>query len=215
MISALATWNPSGCSTGPAIPRWPQLVLLIALVVVALGGCGLFGFFGGEPATEEEKKAAEEEEREAKDPFSQGMLAAIANLAPEDSNSKTLAAIAEQLGWEQALSRNKLLRKAVEEEDFEERVEPYLISLFYRNGFSVMPRLGEGHQISRDTLVRGAVGTERHLIMTREEVRIIFLGEVQGLQLIYPRDGTPPQIFTRDETGTIAVRASLVKDQMR
>ena len=208
-ITSMGEMTPLEASpNGRTGQGWPRLALLIALVVALAGGCGLFDFFSDDPKTAEEEKAA-------KDPFTQGMLKAIANLAPPKSNSQYLAGIADQMGWEQALSRNKLLRKAVEEEEFEEKVEPYLISLFYRNGYSVMPQLGEGHQIARDTLVRGGVGTDRYLIMTREPVRIIFLGPVRGVQLIYPRDGTPPQVFTRDEQGTIAVRASLVKDQLR
>lgn len=175
--------------------------LLAVMLILPMGGCSLFGF--GDDETQEE------------DIFAAGMLKAIAGTAPRGSNSQYLAGIADQFGWEKSLARNKLLRTAVEEEEFKSRVEPYLISLFYRNGFSVLPRLGEGHQISRDTLVRGAAGTSRYLVMTREQVRIIFLGKVEGVQLIYPRDGTEPQIFSRDEKGTIAVRASLVKDQMR
>lgn len=180
-------------------------VLLAAMLILSAGSCSWFGF-GDDEAAEEE---------EAEDIFAAGMLKAIAGTAPSGSNSQYLAGIADQFGWEKSLARNKLLRIAVEEEEFKSRVEPYLISLFYRNGFSVLPRLGEGHQIARDTLVRGAVGTSRYLVMTREQVRIIFLGRVQGVQLIYPRDGTEPQIFTRDENGTIAVRASLVRDQLR
>ena len=177
-------------------------VLLAAMLILSAGSCSWFGF-GDDEAAEEE------------DIFAAGMLKAIAGTAPSGSNSQYLAGIADQFGWEKSLARNKLLRTAVEEEEFKSRVEPYLISLFYRNGFSVLPRLGEGHQIARDTLVRGAVGTSRYLVMTREQVRIIFLGRVQGVQLIYPRDGTEPQIFSRDENGTIAVRASLVRDQLR
>jgi hypothetical protein len=180
-------------------------VLLAAMLILSAGSCSWFGFGDDEAADEEE----------AEDIFAAGMLKAIAGTAPKGSNSQYLAGIADQFGWEKSLARNKLLRMAVEEEEFNSRVEPYLISLFYRNGFSVLPRLGEGHQIARDTLVRGAVGTSRYLVMTREQVRIIFLGPVQGVQLIYPRDGTEPQIFSRDENGTIAVRASLVRDQLR
>ncbi len=178
------------------------LYLLVWALAVALSGCSVWDFFFGE-------------DEPPPDPFANGMLNAIGQLAPGNSPSQFLAGIARQLGWEIELTGNTLLRNAVEEEQFKERVEPYLLSLFYKNGFSVLPTVGEGHQFARDSLVRGDVGAGKFLVTTRERVRLIFVRPLDNVQIVYPRDGTQPQIFTLDDKGVISVRSSLLKEYLR
>lgn len=189
--------------------RGPRALLLCALIFTAvptMGGCSVYDYIFGGDAEQTEEPA---------DPFAEGMLKAIGAMAPGRSSSQLLARIADAFGWERNLSRNTLLRIAVEEEQFSEKVEPYLLALFYRNGFSVLPQVGQGHQFARDTLVRSAVPAGRFLVTTRELVRIIFMRQVDNVQLVYPRDGTQPQIFTLNEKGVIAVRESLLKEYLR
>jgi hypothetical protein len=182
------------------------LCALIFAVMLNMGGCSIYDYVFGDDA---------EQTEEPSDPFAEGMLKAIGATAPGSSSSQLLARIADQFGWEQKVSRNTLLRIAVEEEQFNEKVEPYLLALFYRNGFSVLPQVGQGHQFARDTLVRSAVPAGRFLVTTRELVRIIFLRPVDNVQVVYPRDGTQPLIFTLNEKGVIAVRESLLKEYLR
>jgi hypothetical protein len=169
------------------------LALLAGLV---LGSCG---WFGG--------KAAAPDAPPPEDPFAQGMLRVILAKAPPGSVSQALAGIAEQLGWESQLQQNTLLKQAILSGQFDQRVQPFLLSLFFRNGYSVLPTVGEGHQVNRDTIIRGVGGDNRILVSTRDPVRIIFLTPVKNVQVIYPQDGTEPQVFTIDG-GVVAVRKS-------
>ena len=186
--------------------HWLPRVFVLGTVVLLLHGCSLFG-----PSEEEAAAAAEE----PKDPFAEGMLRAIAHLAPPNSTPQFLAEIAEQLGWEEEVARNKLLRFAALSEQFDERVTPFLLGLFFKKGFSILPTAGEGHQFSRDSVVRGAVGGSRFLVTTRGPVRIIFLQPIDNVQIIYPKDGTQPQIFSINAEGVVAVRRSRLDQYLR
>jgi hypothetical protein len=115
---------------------------------------------------------------EKKDPFADGILKSIGALAPANSPTQFLARIADDLGWEGQMTQNTPLRNAVENREFDQVVLPFLLSLFYRNGFSVLPRVGEGHQFGRDSIVCGVTGTSRLLVTSREPLKLIFLGPV-------------------------------------
>ena len=186
--------------------HWLLRVIVLGTVVLLLQGCSLFGFFGEEEAAEAE---------EPKDPFAEGMLRAIAHLAPPNSTPQFLSEIAEQLGWEEDVARNKLLRFAALSEQFDEKVTPFLLGLFFKKGFSVLPTVGEGHQFSRDSVVRGAVEGGRFLVTTRGPVRIIFLQPIDNVQIIYPKDGTQPQIFSINAEGVVALRRSRLEQYLR
>lgn len=153
--------------------------------------------------------------KESKDVFSDGMLKAIASLAPGNSPSQLLARIADDLGWESQVAQDAPLRKAVEKGDFERGVLPFLLALYYRNGFSVLPRVGEGHQFGRDSIVRGVVGTSRLLVTSRDPLKLIFLDAVDNVQVVYPQDGQSPQIFTLSGKGVIAVRRSQLEQYLQ
>jgi len=150
-----------------------------------------------------------------KDPAATGVLKSIGALAPANSPTQFLARIADGLGWESQVAENDLLRKAVERHEFEPVVMPFLLALFYRNGFSVLPRIGEGHQFGRDTIVRGVSGTSRFLVTSREPLKLIFLGAVDNIQIVYPQDGQPPQVFTVSGTGVVAVRRSQLEQYLQ
>lgn len=150
-----------------------------------------------------------------KDPFKAGTLKALGHLAPKGSSVQFLALVAEQLGWEDEVSKNPLIKIAAEEKDFEQKIEPFLLSLFFKHGFSVLPMVGEGHQFSRDTVVRGAVKSSRFLVPTREKVRLIFLTEVENIQIIYPQDGVQPQVFTVNPDAVMTLRRSLIEQYLR
>ncbi len=177
------------------------MLALTAALVILLAACSWLGLGGGV--------------EEPDDPFKEGVLKAVAHLAPPNSTSQFLSRIAEQLGWEQEVTQNTLLRVAVQEEEFDEKVEPYLLSVFFAKGFSVLPSVGEGHQFSRDSIVRGSVADNKFLVTTRELVRIIFLQPMENVQIIYPQDGTQPQIFSPDPEGILAVRKSLSEQYLR
>jgi hypothetical protein len=153
--------------------------------------------------------------QESKDVFADGMLKAIGSLAPGNSPTQLLARIANDLGWESQVTQDAQLRKAVERGNFEQDVLPFLLSLYYRNGFSVLPRVGEGHQFARDSIVRGVVGTTRLLVTSRDPLKLIFLEKVDNVQVIYPQDGQSPQIFTVIGTGVIAVRRSALEQYLQ
>jgi hypothetical protein len=178
-------------------------MLMLGLTLM-LAGCSLFS--GDDVLSETE---------EPPDPFAEGMLNAIGHMAPGNTPTQFLARIAQQLGWEGGLAGNTLLRIAVEEEEFAAKVEPFLYALFYKNGFSVLPQVGEGHQFSRDSLVRGPVGAGTFLVTTRQPVRIIFVKAASNVQIVYPQDGVQPQIFALDEQGVVAVRRSLLEHYLR
>ena len=150
-----------------------------------------------------------------KDPNAEGVLKSIGALAPANSPTQFLARIADGLGWESQVGENEPLRKAVQRREFEPVVLPYLLALFYRNGFSVLPRVGEGHQFARDTIVRGVTGTSRLLVTSHEPLKLIFLGAVDNIQIVYPQDGQPPQIFTVSGTGVVAVRRSQLEQYLQ
>src|SRR5579863_9680709 len=77
-----------------------------------------------------------------KDTFPDGLLKTIGAQAPPNSPAQFLAHIADDLGWESQVSQNAPLGRAVERKEFEQVVLPYLLSLYYKNGFSVLPRVG-------------------------------------------------------------------------
>jgi len=196
------------------------LAVLLVVSLLAMPGCGFFsGLFGGDgedaAADQKQGEGAQEESGDPNGPNAEGVLNRITELAEPGSVSQFLARLSAQFGWEDQVAQNPGLRKAVEEGQFEERVEPFLLGLFYKNGFSVLPMVGEGHQVNRDTVVRGAVGATRLLVTNREEVRIIFLSPVQGVQIVYHQDGKPPQVFAVNDQATVAVRQSLLKWYLR
>jgi len=201
---------------GPAGWRrsaWGCASLAALTTLLLLAGCSFFrasqapadGAAQGQPPAPEQ----------AKDPRAEGVLNAIGFEAPVNSPAQFLARIANDLGWESQVAQNAPLRKAVENKDFDKVVLPYLLSLFYRNGFSVLPRVGEGHQFARDSIVRGVTGTSRLLVTTREPLKLIFLGAVENVQIIYPQDGQSPQIFTLTGTGVVAVRRSQLEQYLQ
>ncbi|MCZ6629522.1 MAG: hypothetical protein O7E56_14975 [SAR324 cluster bacterium] len=184
-----------------------RLYLLVFALIWMLGGCSIYDYLFGDDGL----KPGEE----PSDPFAEGMLNAIGQLAPSRSPSQFLAGIAGQLGWEDQVTRNTLLRKSVEDEKFSESVEPFLLSLFFKHGFSVLPNVGKGHQFARDSLVRGDVGPAKFLVTTREKIRLIFVKSVANVQIVYPKDGSQPQIFALDDKGIISVRGSLLNEYLR
>jgi len=190
-------------------PRRRWLVLALAAGLL-LGGCSWFG--GDEEAASE--KTGEEGPKEER-LVGEGMLDTIFAKAPPGSTTKFLAQVAAQLGWEEQVAQHTLFKKAVDSEDWEEQVEPFLLGLFFQNGFSVLPTVGENHQFARDSVVRGAVQASRLLVTNRESVRIIFLKPVQNLELVYYQDGQQPQIFTVDENAVISVRRSMLQQYLR
>ncbi len=174
------------------------LAVIAALTLIVPAGCSTIGevwddFFGSE---------------EEIDPFEEGLLSAAAFAAPPGSTSQYLAQLAKELEWEEDVTHDLLLREAVIEEKFSERVEPRLLGLFFRKGFSVLPILGEGHEFNRDTLVRGDLVNSRYLVRTKIPIRIIFLGLAENIVIIYPIDGVQPQVFNRTPASTVAVRES-------
>jgi hypothetical protein len=195
----------------------PIALALLAVAVLAAGGCsfigGLFGGGASEPAPSATEPSAEA--RQEQGPFAAGVLNVIAQQAPPGSATQLLARLAAEFGWEAQVAQNPLLKQAVQDEQFEERVEPVLLGLYYRNGFSVMPVVGEGHQFNRDTVVKGAIGSSRLLVTTRKPVRIIFLRPVQNVEIVYYQDGEEPQIFSVSDQAVVAVRQSLAKYYLR
>lgn len=185
------------------LPR--RTILALALLALAqIGGCSTAVDSSEGPPAEENG-----------DPFAGGVLNVIADSAPAGSASLFLARLAAGFGWEDQVAQNALLHKAVLEEQFEQRVEPFLLTLYYQNGFSVLPVVGEGHQFNRDTVVRGAVGSSRLLVTNRNPIRIIFLQPVENVQIVYHQDGEQPQVFSVDEQAVVAVRQSLLKYYLR
>lgn len=185
----------------------------------SLGGCGLFG---GADATEPTgpadaggRTAGAPGAQAPQGPFAAGVLNTVAQKAPPGSATQLLARLAAEFGWEDQVAQNPLLKEAVDAGEFAERVEPLLLGLYYKNGFSVLPVVGEGHQFNRDSVVRGAIGSSRLLVATREQVRIIFLQPVQNVQIVYWQDGIEPQVFTVDKNAVVTVRKSLLKQYLR
>jgi len=197
--------------------HFPRIVtpLILTWLVTGIAGCSWLST--PKPAAPEGSNAATEAtaEEKAKDPFSAGLLGAIAETAPEGSPSRLLARIAAEKGWESQVAQNVRLKKAIEDEAFEEQIESYLLGLYYNNGFSVLPVVGEGHQFSRDTLVRGAVSNTRLLVTNRKLVNILFLGPVQNVQLVYHQDGEQPKVITLDPKAIITIRQSLLEQYLR
>ncbi len=174
--------------------------VLTGVLACLLAGCSLLGISGASGG---------------KDPFADGVLTAVGALAPPGSPTQYLAQIASNLGWEDQVQRNTLLRTAIEKREFNQVVQPFLLALFYKNGFSVLPTVGEGHQFGRDTIVRGAAGNLRLMVTTRDPIRIIFLGPVDNIQVVYPQDGKQPEVFSVSGTGLIAVRRSLLEQYLQ
>jgi hypothetical protein len=199
--------------SGVPLAALPAILLAILL---AGGGCAtLSGWFGSngetDPAGTGEATGAQSEAA----PPGEGMLDRIAQGAAPGSATQFLARLAAGFGWEEQVTQNTMLRKAVEQGDFEAKVEPFLLALYYRNGFSVLPRVGEGHQFDRDTVVRGAVEATRLLVIDRAPVRIIFLEPVENVQIVYHQDGEAPHVFAIDPRAVVAVRQSLLKYYLR
>ena len=173
--------------------RWRWISFCVGCAVgMIVSGCGIFSGEDVEPP----------------DPFANGVLNTTAHRAPPNSTVQFLARMADQLGWEVDVAQDLLLRESVEEEHFQEKVQPRLLGLFFKNGFSVLPRLGEGHEFTHDTLVQGDVAHSRYLVKTREKIRIIFIGMAENIVIVYPKDGKQPQVFNRNPDSTVALRAS-------
>jgi hypothetical protein len=126
-----------------------------------------------------------------------------------------LAQLAAGFGWEEQVASHPALQGAVLEGRFAERVEPILLGLYFRNGFSVLPVVGEGHQFNRDTVVQGALGSSRLLVSNREQIRIVFLRPVQNVEIVYYQDGIEPQVFSVSDQAVVAVRQSLSRLYLR
>jgi len=191
-------------------------VILAALWgAAALAGCGLFGG-GTPPAPPPEEQAAgaagtaDAPEAPARPPapFSLGVLREAVNQAPPGSASQFLATIADELRWEEDVNQDLALRQAISEGQFDERVEPRLLGLFFRKGFSVLPSVGEGHEFARDSIVRGPAANRRFFARSRDPVRIIFLDQVDNIVIIYPKNAGQPQVFNRIPTSSVALRES-------
>lgn len=185
------------------------LLLVVALPTGILTGCGWISGLFGKPPTQAVADAPPPE-----DPFADGVLRVIVSKAPPGSPSQSLAAVADQLGWESQLQQNGLLRQAILSGQFDQRVQPFLLSLFFRNGYSVLPTVGDGHQVNRDSIIQGVAGDNRILVSTRDAVRIIFLSAVKNVQVIYPQDGHEPQVFSIG-SGVVAVRKSFSDQFLR
>lgn len=186
--------------------------LLIATVLM-LSACGWFGADAPAPAA-----AAAQQEGDGGEPPSVlpgGVLRNIATSAPPQTPAQYLALLADQFGWEPAVAQNEILAKAVEGGDMEGQVEPFLLGLFYRNGFAVLPQVGEGHEFSRDSVVRGPLGSARYLVTTRNPVRIILLAPTQNAEIVYPQDGEQPQVFSLDKASSVTVRTSRTAHYLR
>ena len=199
LVRRVASTATPGILPGANRQHWIRIrwMLVVLLLSVALAGCGWFG----------KSTTPADAPPEGEDPFAAGVLKVIVAKAPPSSPSQALASIADQLGWEPQLQQNTLLRQAILSGQFEQRVQPFLLSLFFRNGYTVLPVVGDGHQVNRDSIIRGVTGDNRILVSTRDSVRIIFLGPVRNVQVIYPQDGVEPQVFTM-EGGVVAVRKS-------
>ncbi len=193
------------------------LALVLLLAVATAGGCSLFG--GKKPAAPAAAGgapgAAPAEGQTPQEPFAAGMLNTIAQTAPPGSPTQLLARLAAEFGWEEQVTANPLLQEAVQNKEFKERVESFLLGLYYKNGFSVLPVVGEGHEFNRDTVVQGALGSSRLLVTTRNSVRIIFLRPVQNVEIVYHQDGVEPQVFSVSDQSVVAVRQSLTKYYLR
>ena len=177
-----------------------RLATALALLgfVPAMAGCGLFAKATAPP-----------------DPFASGVLNAVAQGASAGSPTQTLALLARELGWEQEVAENAMLRTAIEGKHFEAQVEPFLMALFYKHGYSVLSKAGEGHEFSRDTVLRGPVGNVRFLVTSRRSIHVIFLGPTDNVQLIYPQDGEPPQVYALRPDGALAIRQSRSETYLR
>lgn len=200
-------------------------VYAIALLVLMLGagGCSLFGSkpaapAGAAPAGKAGQGATPPQPGQppgATGPFAGGVLNTIAQRAPAGSPTQMLAQLAAQFGWEEQVVNNPVLKQDVLDGRFADRVEPFLLGLYYKNGFSVLPVVGEGHEFNRDTVVQGAIGSARLLDTSRKAIRIIFLKPVQNVQIIYYQDGVEPKVFSVSDRSVLAVRQSLVKYYLR
>ena len=193
-----------------ALPH--ALVLGLLLALLTMGGCSLFG--GKKPAPAQAEPAAADAKGGPEKP-PPGMLDTIAQTAPPGSPTQLLARLAAEFGWEEQVAANPVLKEAVGKKEFKDRVEPFLLGLYYKNGFSVLPVVGEGHQFNRDTIVQGALGSSRLLVTTRKRVRIIFLRPVQNVEIVYHQDGEEPQVFSVSDQSVVAVRQSLTQYYLR
>jgi hypothetical protein len=187
--------------------------MLVCAAALALGACGWFGADAPAPAPAEQAATAEGAEPPSVLPG--GVLRNIATAAPPQTPAQYLALLADQFGWEPAVAQNEILAKAVESGDMEGQVEPFLLGLFYRNGFAVLPQVGEGHEFSRDSVVRGPLGSARYLVTTRKPVRIILLAPTQNAEIVYPQDGEQPQVFSLEKESSVTVRTSRTEHYLR
>jgi len=181
----------------------------VFLLAIALAGCGFFGSNRAPAAPSGAGPGGTEPSPDAPvDPFGQGVLKTVVNEAPPGSPAQYLALLADDFGWEAEVHQDFLLRKAVTGKEYPERVEPRLLGLFFKQGFSVLPSVGEGHEFSRDTVVRGAVANRQFLVRAKGPVRIIFLEPADNIVIIYAKNAEQPRIFSRVQTSTVAVRES-------
>jgi hypothetical protein len=199
---------------------YPLLLATLAGALLPLGGCSLMGrLFGGSKQPEQVAAGSTAEPtpeaKQEQGPFAGGVLNVIAQQAPPGSSTQVLARLALEFGWEEQVAQDPLLKQAVLAGKFEERVQPALLGLYYHNGFSILPMVGEGHQFNRDSIVKGAIGSSRLLVTTRNAVRIIFLQPVQNVEIVYYQDGEEPQVYSVSDQAVIAVRQSLAKYYLR
>jgi hypothetical protein len=189
--------------------------LMAGLALWVAAGCGLFGEAQAPPATPGAAQADAPGEAEAPAaPFDQGVLKEAANRAPAGSVAQYLATLADELGWEAEVNQDLLLRQSIEAGDFEQRVEPRLLGLFFKMGFSILPSVGEGHEFTRDSVVRGNAANSRFFVRARQPVRIIFLDQVDNIVIIYPKNGQQPQLFNRIGRSTVALRESRLEQYL-
>jgi hypothetical protein len=195
---------------------------LVLLLAVTGGGCSTIkGWFGGgaaepaQPPPTPQAEAGQAPAQAEQGPFAAGVLNTIVQRAPAGSASQLLAQLAAGFGWEEQVASHPALQGAVLEGRFAERVEPILLGLYFRNGFSVLPVVGEGHQFNRDTVVQGALGSSRLLVSNREQIRIVFLRPVQNVEIVYYQDGIEPQVFSVSDQAVVAVRQSLSRLYLR
>lgn len=193
-----------------------RLLPIIVLAVMLAGGCSLLNIFGDDEEEEEAEQTELREDPEKPESILEGgVLANINGQAPPNSAAHFLATLAEQFGWEADVTQNTMLAEAIIAQAWVERVEPFMLGLFFRKGFSVLPTVGDGHEFSRDSIVKGPLSQTRYFVTTRAPIRIILLRPANSIVIIYPQDGEQPQLFVMDANSNITVRQSRLAQYLR
>ncbi|MBI3993850.1 MAG: hypothetical protein HY342_11285 [Candidatus Lambdaproteobacteria bacterium] len=196
-------------------PPWLSLLLCLLALAVLPAGCAWLGLGGDQPAAVPAAEGQPGAEQKPESVLPGGVLGNIASKAPPKSPAQYLAFLADQFGWEQDVAQNTLLAQAVQEQAWDERVEPFMLGLFFGRGFSVLPAVGDGHEFSRDAVVNGPLNQARLLVTTRRPVRIVLLRPAINVEIIYPQDGEQPQLFTLDPDSSVVVRQSRLEQYLR